>query len=117
MIPFILLGAALAGGAIVLAVFWKEIVSWVKRVMDRLPDSVKKNLEGVTAFVEKLKGVVKNIMNYYSYDQKTEKWTETVVSREVDPSQIPKNIREQMERRSKVDISDEFQEKLELTRT
>ena len=117
MIPLILLGMA-AAGAIALAVFWKEIVAWVKRVIERLPESVKRNLQGATAFVEKVVGVIKNIMNYYSYDGQTKKWTETVVSREVDPSQIPKNIREKMEQGSrKVDISDELQEKLELINT
>lgn len=113
MIPFILLGAA-AVGAVALALYWREIVAWLKRVYEKLPASVKQNLQGATAFVQKLGGVVKNIMNYYSYNEKTEKWTETVVSKEVNESDIPKHIREKIAKTAKVDITDEMQEKLEL---
>lgn len=113
MIPFVLLGAA-AVGAVALALYWKELVAWLKRVHDKLPESVKRNLQGATAFVHKLGGVVKNIMNYYSYNEKTEKWTETVVSKEVNESDIPKEIREKMAKTAKVDITDKVQEKLEL---
>ena len=113
MIPFILLGA-MALGAVALAVYWKEIVAWLKRVYDKLPDSIKQNLQGATAFVHKLGGVIKNIMNYYSYNEKTQKWTETTVSKEVNENDVPKHIREKMAQTAKVDISDELQEKLEL---
>lgn len=114
MIPLVLLGVALAAGAVALAVFWKEIVGWIKRVYEKLPASIKQNLQGAVAFVERIAGVIKNIMNYYSYNEETQKWTETTVSREVDESQIPKHIREKVKVNAKVDITDELQEKLEL---
>lgn len=113
MIPFILLGAA-ALGAVALAMYWREIVAWLKRVYEKLPDSVKQNLQGATAFVQKLANTIKNIMNYYSYNEKTEKWTETTVTKEVNENDVPKHIREKMAKNAKVDITDELQEKLEL---
>jgi len=114
MIPLILLGVALGAGAIALTVYWKEVVAWLKRVLEKLPDSVKQNLQGATAFIQKLANTVKNIMNYYSYNEKTEKWTETTVTKEVSENDVPKHIREKMAKTSKVDITDELQEKLEL---
>lgn len=114
MIPLILLGAAAVVGAVALAAFWKEIVGWIKKVYEKLPESIKQNLQGAMAFVERVEGALKNIMNYYSYNEQTQKWTETVVSREVDPSSIPDHIREKIKHSSKVDITDELQEKLEL---
>lgn len=114
MIPVLLLGAALIGGAVVLAVFWKDIAAWVSRVWEKLPASVKENLQGAKAFVQKLDATFKNVMNYYSYDQKTQKWTETVVSKEVDQSQIPADILKKFKAKSKIDITDDVQEKLEL---
>ncbi len=117
MIPLVwLAGAAvgaLVGGAII-AAFWKEIVGWIKKVVDKLPPSVRQNLQGAMAFVEKVAGALKNIMNYYSFNEETQKWTETVVSREVDESSIPEHIREKVKLSAKVDITDELQEKLEL---
>jgi hypothetical protein len=89
MIPLIWLVGVAAIGAVALAVYWKEIVEW-------------------------LNGVIKNIMNYYSYNEKTQKWTETTVSKEVNENDVPKHIREKMAQTAKVDISDELQEKLEL---
>lgn len=114
MIPLLLLGALFVGGAVVLVAFWEEIKKWMANVWETLPDSVKKNLQGVKAFVEKIAKTVSNIINYYSYNKKTQKWTETSVSREVDPSEIPKDILAKMQGKSKVDISDEFKEQLEL---
>lgn len=114
MIPLVLLGVALAAGAVALAVFWKEIVGWIKRVYEKLPASIKQNLQGAVAFVERIAGAIKNIMNYYSYNEETQKWTETTVSREVEPNQVPKHILDRMKTASKVDITDELQEKLEL---
>ena len=117
MIPLIWLagaGIAAVAGAVVLVAFWKEIVAWVDKVMAKLPPSVRENLQGAVAFVERVAGAIKNLMNYYSYDEQTQKWTETVVSREVDESQIPKHIREKMKAQSKVDITDDLQEQLEL---
>jgi phage-related protein len=114
MIPLIWLVGVAAIGAVALAVYWKEIVEWLKRVYEKLPDSIKQNLQGATAFVHKLGGVIKNIMNYYSYNEKTQKWTETIVSKEVNENDIPKHIREKMAKTAKVDITDELEEKLEL---
>lgn len=115
MIPLIwLVGVAIGAGAVALAVYWKDIVAWLQRVYDKLPDSVKQNLQGATAFVQKLANTIKNIMNYYSYNEKTEKWTETTVTKEVSENDVPKHIRERMAKTAKVDITDELQEKLEL---
>ncbi len=115
MIPLIWLAGAAVVGAVVLAAFWKEIVAWIEKIYAKLPPSIKENLQGAVAFVERVAGAIKNIMNYYSYNEKTEKWTETVVSREVDENQIPKHIREKLKTQNKADITDELQEKLELT--
>ena len=99
MIPLIWLVGVAAIGAVALAVYWKEIVEWLKRVYEKLPDCINH---------------IKNIMNYYSYNEKTQKWTETTVSKEVNENDVPKHIREKMAQTAKVDISDELQEKLEL---
>ncbi len=114
MIPFLLLGAVAVVGAVALAAFWKEIVQWIKKVYNKLPDSVKQNLQGAKAFLEKLGTAIKNIMKYYSYNENTEKWTETTTEREVSEDEVPKEFLEKMKYKSKLDITDDVQEKLEL---
>lgn len=118
MIPLIwLAGAAVAGlvGGAIIATFWKEIVGWIKKVYEKLPPSIKQNLQGAMAFLERIDNVLKNIMNYYSFNEQTQKWTETIVTKEVDDlNSIPEHIRKKLENSRKVDITDELQEKLEL---
>lgn len=114
MIPVLLLGGvALAGIAI--AVYWKEIGAWLKRIWEKLPASVRNNLKGAVALAKRIGNTFKNIMKYYAFDSNTNKWSETVVTKEVNESDIPKHIRERLQSIDEVDISNDLQEKLEMT--
>ena len=48
------------------------------------------------------------------YNENTEKWTETTTEREVSEDEVPKEFLEKMKYKSKLDITDDVQEKLEL---
>ena len=80
-----------------------------RSVYDKLPASVKDNLKGALAFVNKIGTTFKNIMQYYSYSEDTQKWTETTVSREVDPESIPEHIRKKVNSNQKVDITQDLE--------
>lgn len=55
-------------------------------------------------------------MKYYSYNEETKKWNETVVTQEVDESTIPDHIRRKVQSTSQeVDITDEMEKELSLT--
>lgn len=114
MLPliWIVAGAAVAVG--VIALFWKEIKAWIDRIYQKLPPSIQENLKGLMAFVQKIDDTYKNIMVYYSYHEDTQKWTETTVSRLVDPNTIPKLILKKSQQIAKVDITDDLQKELEL---
>lgn len=109
MIPLIYLAGAAIVGVAVVAMFWKEIVSWMKRIYEKLPASVKENLKGAMAFVKKIGDTFKNLMVYYSYGEKTQKWTETTVSREVDSGSIPAHILKKLKATEQVDITEELE--------
>src|SRR5690606_37803812 len=114
MIPVVILaGIALAG--ITLAAFYKEIAIWLKHVYKKLPNSIKDNLQGAKSFLEKMDRTIKNVFYYYSFSQKNQKWTETVVSREVDQSSIPKDILEKIQNNEKVDITNDIERELKLS--
>lgn len=116
MIPLLLLGGiALAGVAI--GVYWKNIAKWLEKIWEKLPASIKKDLQGAVALVQKVASVFKNVMKYYSYNSQTKKWRETIVTSEVSENDIPEHIRKNMQNSSsnEVDISAEIQEKLELS--
>lgn len=114
MIPVILLGGVVLG-LVAVAAYWKEILAWMKRIWDKLPSSVKDKLQGAVALAKKIGNIFKNIMKYYSFDKNTKKWSETVVTKEVNESDIPKHIRDRLRSENEVDISEDLQTKLEMT--
>lgn len=113
MIPVLLLGGlALAG--IALAAYWKEIANWLKRIWQKLPSSIKDRLQGAVALVRKIGDTFKNVMKYYSYDKDTKKWSETVVTKEVNESEIPDHIRSRLIKQNETDISEDLEEQLKM---
>lgn len=117
MIPLLLLGAAALTATVVLVAFWKEIKQFIQRVWEKLPPIIKQQLQGAKVFIQRIARVVKNLFYYYSYNKESQKWTETVVSREVDPNSIPEDIMKKMQQGNteKVDISDEYEQQMMLT--
>lgn len=111
-LEFLVIGA-LVGGAV--AIFWDEITSWFKQLYNSLPESIKQGLQDVTAFIVNCLDGIFNIMNFYSFNHSTRKWTETTKTREIDPSQLPDNIREKLRSQSTIEVTQELKEKLELT--
>jgi len=117
MIPLLwIAGAAVAGlvGGVVIAAYWKEIIGWIEKVYAKLPANIQQDLQGAMAFVRKLDNAFTNIMKYYSYSEQTQEWTETTVSKVVDPSSVPDHIRKKMPITGELDITDDVQEQLKL---
>ncbi len=114
MLPVLFLGAAAVGTAIAVAVYWKEIRAWLNRIWEKLPPSIKENLQGAKAFIDKIDNVFKNVMKYYSFNEQTQKWQETVVTKEVNQKDIPKDILEKFQARQKhsLDISTDIEKHL-----
>lgn len=118
MIPLILLaGAAIAGVAVAVAVYWKEISAWLKRIWDKLPPIIKQHLQGALSFVKRIGATALNIMKYYSYNKETKKWNETVVTTEVDESTVPEKFRKMAGYTSsqEVETTDDLEKELSLS--
>lgn len=116
MLPVLLLaGAALAGVAI--AVYWKEISAWLKRIWDKLPPAIKNHLKGALSFVQRIGNTARNIMKYYSYNEETKKWNETIVTTEVDESTIPDKFRKMAEygNSQEVETTDDLEKELQMS--
>lgn len=111
MIPLIILAGAAIAGTAVIASYWKEIKSWLSRIYDRLPEVVKKYLKGALSFVKRIGATALNIMKYYSYNEDTKKWNETVVTTEVDESTVPDKFREMVnyQRKNEVETTEELE--------
>lgn len=116
MLPLLLLaGGALIGAGI--AIYWKEIAAWLKRIYEKLPPIIKQYLQGALSFIQRIGNTFKNVMKYYSYNEETKKWTETVVSTEVDESKIPAKFRNKLKSTIEVETTDDLEKELKLELT
>lgn len=116
MLPLILLGAVALTGTLI-AVYWKKIVKWLKAAYDFLPEDIKKKVKGFITLVKSVGSLFKNIVKYYSYNKDTGKWKQTILTQEVDESEIPAEILAKVKKSptQEVDTSEELRQKMELT--
>ncbi|WP_312510534.1 hypothetical protein [Massilia sp.] len=107
----LLFGAALA---LVAATFWKDLVDWLKRVVEKVREVVAKVVAGVKIFVRKVGEAIKEIAKSYSQDEQG-RWQETIVTREVSESDVPKDILDKVKRQrgTAVDVTKELELELE----
>lgn len=103
----LLIGAAIVGGGLI-ATFWRQIVDWMKRVLEKLKTLVQGAVAGFRIFFSKMQGVGKEISKNYA--KVGTKWQETVVERTVEISEIPE---EYLQKMTTIEKEYEFTEELE----
>ena len=96
------------GHAIV--IYWDSIIKWVQGVYNKIKNTIKGILYGTKIFIKKLlDGRYEEISKNYS--EQDDEWEETIVTRKINASEVPEEIRNRalyME----TDITDDY---LELT--
>ena len=117
MLGTLLLGAAVAGLATaVIAVFWKEIIQWLSKVVNVIKERFHRIIEGSELFLQKIGGRYKQISHNYSKIDNGQWMKDTVINKkEVDESEIPKDILEkakEIEEGQKMDITENAEEQV-----
>jgi nucleoside diphosphate kinase len=90
MIPILLLLGAVVVG---LTVFWKQLVEWMKRIVQKLKEVLKVPIEGMKTFITRTKDGLKNIAKSYSKNKITGEFEETITRKAVNESDVPAEIR------------------------
>ena len=106
LIP-LLLGAALIG---VVAAFWKDLVSFLKKAVEKVQQIVAGTVYGFKVFVKKIHEGVKEISRHYS--RVDQHWEETTITRIVSESEVPSEILERARANEELDITDELEMQL-----
>ncbi len=76
-----------------LALYWKNIVAWIKKAIDKIKEVLGIAVQGTRTFLVKhVGGAFKNISKYYSVNKMTGEWEETVYTKSVSESEIPADI-------------------------
>lgn len=107
MIMFALLVGAVIAGTGILAKYWNNIKSWLQRAANKVAEVIRGVVYGVKVFAQKINEAFKEISRHYSKNKQGQ-WQETVVTREIDQSQVPPEILA-MAQSQETDITEELQ--------
>ncbi len=102
----LILAAGLLAGASLLAAFWNDITSWLKRAIAKVKQVVNAVVLGAKIFMKKTGEAFKEISKHYS--KKGVKWQETIVTKEISESEVPDEIKEKVGL-SETDITAEYE--------
>lgn len=91
----------------VLKQFWEKFHNWIKKALDAVRNLIKAVVYGVTVFVKKTGEAIKEISKHYT--KKQNQWEETVVTRMVDESEVPEEIRNRASSSYETDITKDYE--------
>ena len=94
-----------------LSKFLSAFLNWLKQVPDMLKGQIKGKLWGAKAFINIADG--REFSDNYSLDS-AKQWHKTTLSRMVDINSIPEEIKRRALNSSKVEITDDLEQELEL---
>lgn len=107
----LLLGAGVLVGIGLVAVFWNDIVSFLKKAVNKVKELVSGVVYGFKVFVKKISEGIKEISRHYS--KVGQQWQETTITRNVSESEVPEEIRNKAMYSEELDITDELEMKLQ----
>jgi hypothetical protein len=84
----LLSGAIFAG----LAVYWQNIVEWVKKAVSKIKEVLGVSVEGTRTFIVKTQEGLQNRAKYYNKNKITSEWEETIYKKNVNESDVPADI-------------------------
>lgn len=112
----ILLFGVFVGGAI--AIFWDELVTFTRNVFDKLPSTIKDAILGIASYIARvateLGTKLQNKVSYFSRNAQTNEWTETIATKTVSESDVPKEILAKLRHSQQVETTDELKNVLNL---
>jgi len=83
------LSAALIAG---LAMFWKKIVEWINKAVNKIKQVLGLEPSGTRTFISKSVDGFINKSKYYYKNTVTKEWEEIVYTKEVEENEIPEDI-------------------------
>ncbi|MDY4429639.1 hypothetical protein [Evtepia sp.] len=100
--------AAIAIG-VVCALFWDNILNWIKNIAVSIKERLQKDVYGSTILATRVKGTLKKISK--NYVRSGTEWEEYVLTKEIEEDEVPDYIRA-LEEGAELDITEEL--KLQL---
>lgn len=117
MIPILLIAGIAFAAGVTLAVFWKDLIPWLKKAAEKVKEILKKIvgviLVGVKVYIQRNNGILRRVAKYYSQDQETRRWSEHVISQEISENEVPEDVRRMGNlNAAPIDITDKVEEQM-----
>lgn len=100
-----------------MAIFWKDIVNWIKKAVNKLQEVLGISVKGTKTFIKRTAAGLQNVSKYYNQNKVTGEWEENVYTKAVSESEVPEDILRKVQKSNiyqEVSTTKELQ--LELTR-
>lgn len=112
MIPIaILLGAGIIGGIGIVSLFWNDLITFLKKAINKVKQLVDGIVYGSKVFIKKFYEGFKEISRHYSKVGET--WQETTITKTISADKVPPEILERARYQNyEVDITDELEMQL-----
>ncbi len=107
----LLWGAAIVAGVGIVAAFWNDLVSFLKKAIQKVQQIIAGIVYGCKVFVKKVREGVKEISRHYS--KVDQHWEETTITKVISESEVPPEILERANTSVELDITDELELQLE----
>jgi len=85
----LLLSVALIAG---LALFWREIVEWIKKAVTKIKEVLGLEPTGTRTFISRTTEGLRNKSKYYYVNKLTQEYEEVVYTKPVNESDVPADI-------------------------
>ncbi len=106
-----ILASMILGGLVLGALaYWKNLVNFLKKAIEKTMQICRGIFYGAKVFIKKMGEAYKEIAKNYSKTSMG-KWEETIITRTVSESEVPKEIREKAMNRE-IDITNELEMQL-----
>ena len=109
MLLFTILAVATIAVGVICALFWENIIGWLKRAAQKIKEKLAKVVYGTKVFATKVGGKLKKISK--NYVRNGTEWEEYVLTKEIEEDEVPDYIKA-LEEGCEADITEEL--KLQL---
>ncbi len=117
MIAITLIIGLVAAFIATLIIYWKNIVEWIKKAVNKLQEVLGIVVKGTKTFIKRTVDGFQNVSKYYNINKVTGEWEENVYMKSVLPSEVPEEILRKVQNSGlNEEISTTQELELELTR-
>lgn len=105
----VIIAATVIIGVGLVAAFWNDILSYLKKAIQKVAEIIHTAVLGVKVFLKKTSDGIIQVTKYYSQNQETKKWKESINRRKIDEDKVPTEMKQRLTLDQEFDITEELE--------